>query len=99
MLYAANCGHPLQHLFVNEPNSESVIVEGYDIMSAWPIVEGTNVSFSCSPDFALSGPHASTCMENGLWIPNPRDVNCRRKGTTMYSATKQESKTFYFPNF
>lgn len=78
-LYAANCGHPLQYLF----ESNSVIVTGYDMISDWPIMEGANVSFSCSPDFVFNGPRASTCMENGLWIPNPRDVNCRRKGTIV----------------
>ena len=83
MLYAANCGHPQQHLF--EPNSVSV--EGYDMMLDWPIMEGANVSFSCSPDFVLNGPHTSTCMENGLWIPNPSDVDCRHKGITTYYYT------------
>ena len=41
-----------------------------------PAVEGTTVILSCSPGQILSGPHASTCMENGEWEPDPKKAEC-----------------------
>ena len=39
-------------------------------------VVGTNASFSCLPGQMFSGPYKSTCLENGEWEPDPREVQC-----------------------
>ena len=48
-----------------------------------PVMEGFNVTFSCYSEFKLSGPNLSTCMRNGEWEPDPRDVQCRQKGVSL----------------
>ena len=40
-------------------------------------LEGTNITFTCSPGLVLTGPNTSTCMGNGEWEPNPREVECK----------------------
>ena len=47
-----------------------------------PPLEGTNITFSCLPELILTGPGTSTCMGNGEWEPDPREVEC--KGNSMY---------------
>lgn len=37
----------------------------------------TNITFSCSNEFVLTGPTAATCTENGTWKPNPEEVDCK----------------------
>lgn len=41
-----------------------------------PAVIETNATFSCLPGQTFSGPYRSTCMENGLWEPDPQEVKC-----------------------
>ena len=41
-----------------------------------PAVEGESITFTCFPSLVLNGPNSSTCMENGEWEPDPREVNC-----------------------
>ena len=42
-----------------------------------PAIEGTNVTFSCNDSqLLLEGPDSATCMENGKWEPDPRNVEC-----------------------
>ena len=41
-----------------------------------PAVIETNATFSCFPGQTFSGPHRSTCMENGEWEPDPQAVKC-----------------------
>ena len=53
--------------------SDSVSVSGY----SHPAMEGANVNFTCSPQHVLIGPHSATCMENGEWEPDPREVECK----------------------
>ena len=54
-------------------DNESVSsIEGYDGLP----VEGSTVSFSCPPEFMLSGPDSATCTENGEWEPDPRGIMC-----------------------
>ena len=43
----------------------------------YPALEGTNVTFSCPAEQVLTGPDSSSCMENGEWEPDPRDVECK----------------------
>ena len=42
-------------------------------------VEGASVTFACPPGLMLSGPNTSTCIGNGEWEPDPRDVECKSK--------------------
>ena len=37
---------------------------------------GTSVSYSCPPGLTLTGANTSTCIGNGEWEPDPREVNC-----------------------
>ena len=49
-----------------------IAVAGYQS----PAVEGTNVTFTCSPGLELTGSSISTCTGNGEWEPDPMDINC-----------------------
>ena len=40
------------------------------------VVEGSNVTFTCPPRRVLTGPNTSTCMANGQWYPDPRNLKC-----------------------
>ena len=62
-----NCGSPL---------ASSVLVMGYNGVA----LKGDSVSFTCSSGLVLSGPNSSTCMGNGEWEPDPREVACEGKG-------------------
>ena len=42
-----------------------------------PALEGVTVNFTCAPGRILTGPNSTTCTENGLWDPDPRDTQCR----------------------
>ena len=63
------CGHPFQDGMSVDNNS--MIIEGY----MDPSFEGAVLSFNCSPQHALIGPN--TCMGNGEWEPDPREVECK----------------------
>jgi hypothetical protein len=39
--------------------------------------KGNIISFDCPPGFVLAGPNSSTCIGNGEWEPEPRDVRCK----------------------
>ena len=70
-----NCGNPLN--LVNGQNlarNDSMIsVLGF----SHPAMEGASVNFVCSPNHVLFGPHSATCMGNGEWKPDPREVECK----------------------
>ena len=81
LLYAyiyciANCGHP-ESLFTASNDSDyrhsAPKVVGYNDL---PILEGSNITFSCPPGLELIGPNSSTCAENGEWKPDPRGLLC-----------------------
>jgi hypothetical protein len=42
-----------------------------------PALEGTVLSFYCPPQHILVGPNITTCMGNGEWEPDPREVECK----------------------
>ena len=44
-----------------------------------PAIEGATVTLVCPPQYALIGPDTTTCMGNGEWETDPREVEC--KGT------------------
>ena len=42
-----------------------------------PAIEGTIAVFSCSSSgYKRTGPSTVTCMGNGEWVPDPREVQC-----------------------
>ena len=83
----SECRHPLPHLTAEmDPLLSLVTSQGYNnsVSSNWSAVEGTTVSFTCSNDILiLIGPKSSTCMENGEWKPDPREVKCRHRGNNI----------------
>ena len=55
-----------------------VTVNGYKN----PALGGLEVTFTCPRHgMMLIGPNSTTCMENGEWEPDPRNVEC--KGATL----------------
>ena len=57
----------------------NAIVMGYTD----PALEGQNITFACPPYQTLNGSNSSTCMGNGEWEPDPREVECTgAMGTT-----------------
>ena len=49
-----------------------MIVDGYED----PALEGQNIIFSCPSELVMIGPNSATCMGNGEWEPDPREVAC-----------------------
>ena len=71
-LLAATCGYPLQH--VPHINNSDMILFGYNFQAR----VGTVISFSClDSKLVLIGPNSSTCMGNGEWEPDPREIECK----------------------
>ena len=74
LLYSVNCGDPLSLITEKILTSNGAVsVLGY----SHPAMEETSVNFMCSPNHVLFGPHAVTCMGNGEWEPDPREVKCK----------------------
>ena len=42
-----------------------------------PAIAGSNVSFSCDPGYVLYGPNTVTCIDDGQWEPDPRNLTCK----------------------
>ena len=40
-------------------------------------MEGATIKFECPREHILIGPSTTTCMGNGEWEPDPREVECR----------------------
>ena len=61
----------LLHLLSEE--NKSLVIANY----SYPAIEGTIAVFSCSSSgYMLTGPSTVTCMGNGEWVPDPREVQC-----------------------
>ena len=45
-----------------------------------PLIEGNTISLLCPHGLTLTGPDTSTCMSNGEWEPDIRNVTCVGKG-------------------
>ena len=41
-----------------------------------PALEGDQIAFTCPSGHEPNGSKSSTCMGNGEWEPDPREVNC-----------------------
>ena len=70
MLYIphiAKCDHPLATAVVN-PSLPDI--------SDYNDTLGSVVHFSCSSGLVLNGSRTATCMSNGEWFPDPREVMC-----------------------
>ena len=48
-------------------------------------IEGTTITFGCSPEYILIGPNTTTCMGNREWEPDPREVECKSMWAMYYS--------------
>ena len=77
MKLIVTCGHPFQGV-----DNNSVIIEGY----MDPSLEGAVLFFDCPPQHVLIGPNTTTCMGNGKWEPDPREVECKGTTTLCYAA-------------
>ena len=62
----------------------SVLVMGLTNVS----LKGDMVTFICSSGLILTGPNISTCMGNGKWEPDPREIACKRKNHSTYIIKK-----------
>ena len=67
----AKCGYPAKSDF----EDSSVRITDYQP----PMLEGSNLTLSCCSGLELVGSNTTTCMGNGEWEPDPRQVEC--KGT------------------
>ena len=63
---AVKCSNPIVLTRTN------VRVVGYED----PALEGENITFTCTSGPIGTGPISATCMGNGEWEPDPREVNC-----------------------
>jgi hypothetical protein len=64
----ANCGNPADQI-----DNTVVDIMGY----VDPAIERSNVTISCSPGYVLNGANTATCMRNGNWEPDPREMECK----------------------
>ena len=53
-----------------------------------PALEGAVLSFDCPPQHVLIGPNTTTCMGNGEWEPDPREVECKGIMLGKYSRVR-----------
>ena len=65
------CGHPFQDR--TSSDNDSIIVIG----CTDPAMQGTTLSFVCPSYYVLVGPNTTTCIGNGEWEPDPKEVECR----------------------
>ena len=84
-IFVANCGN----LAAKVKNQSTLTIE-YDYPAL--DVEGASVIFACSQELILSGPSASTCMGNGKWEPDPRDVECKSKFINL----RPDHESYYY---
>ena len=59
--------------------NDGVIVDGYED----PALEGKNITFNCPSGLMMIGPNSVTCMGNGEWKPDPREVKCAGEPVTV----------------
>ena len=65
-MYADKCSNPMVLV------TNNVRITGYED----PALEGEVITFTCSFGLELNGPISSSCIGNGEWEPDPREVNC-----------------------
>ena len=52
--------------------SPTVIVADY----ISPLLEGTTITLRCPSGYEINGSSTSTCLDSGLWEPDPGEVEC-----------------------
>ena len=52
-----------------------------------PLIEGSNITYNCSPGLKVIESNMSTCMNNGQWEPDPMDITCTGNYTYNYNYT------------
>ena len=62
--FAGKCGDPMEL-------TNALAADYVD-----PALEGQTITFTCLPHQILNGSNLSTCMGNGEWEPDPREVEC-----------------------
>ena len=70
-IVSINCRDP------GDQVDDSITVTGY----REPGMRGANVTYSCPSRLTLTGPRRSTCMGNGEWELDPREVECKVRNT------------------
>ena len=63
-----NCEHPVI--------DELVGVVGYD-ENDLPTEQGVTINLTCPPAMSITGQNSITCMENGVWEPEPTSILCK----------------------
>ena len=77
---------------LTEANKQSVIIN-----YSYPAIEETIAMFSCdNVGYVLTGPSTSTCMRNGEWVPDPRQVQC--EGNVAKTLHQCNSHVMYYNN-
>ena len=66
-IHAGQCSNPIAQINV----TTKVRVMGYED----PAFEGNRVTFTCLSGLILDGSNLSTCMGNGEWEPDSREVH------------------------
>ena len=54
-------------------DNDSITIIGY----VDPALEGATLAFECPPQYILIGPNTTTCMGDGEWEPDPREIECK----------------------
>ena len=68
--YLVTCGHPFQN---KTSVDDYITINGY----MDPALEGAVLTFVCPLGHTLIGPNSTTCMGNGEWKSDPREVECK----------------------
>ena len=63
------CSYP----FSGTDIGSAILVIGY----LDPATEGATITFQCPREYTLIGSNTTTCMGDGEWEPDPREVECR----------------------
>ena len=72
-IFAAACDYPLQE-------GDSGVT--YDM--ARPALVGTSIMLDCPPGLELTGSESATCIGNGYWEPDPRNITCSRRKPNIF---------------
>ena len=75
---SAMCEDPAS---ISQIVNSKITVYGYET----PALEGHVVNFSCSFGQVLTGSNMSTCMRDGEWEPDPKEMSCDSNITTTIS--------------
>ena len=67
-IITVNCGDPLAAI-----NDSTLRIADYNDELT---LEGTTVNYTCPTGLILNGTSQSTCMSDGQWKPDPREVAC-----------------------